>query len=270
MAVVLGVSSGLVADGFGVDGELGGPDHGAVLEVQEQLGSLVIVIRLTTVSTPRLGARRSNHILPRGISARMAACEPRTVWAHPPGRSHRRRVQRAWWMRDGGHLSAAADQREHRAMDTTQPLAGRLLPGLPEPAVRWWRRPLAVGVRHYLEMVIAMAVGMFVLGPVSELLGAAIGAGPVLARTDVAAVVMATNMTIAMTAWMRIRRHRWAPIAEMAAAMYIPFLVLLIPYWAGLVDGSTVHTGGHLLMLPAMVLVMLRRRREYTTHRHAA
>jgi hypothetical protein len=42
---------------------------------------------------------------------------------------------------------------------------------------------------------------------------------------------MATNMTIAMSAWMRYRGHRWAATAEMAAAMYLPFIVLLFPLW---------------------------------------
>lgn len=80
---------------------------------------------------------------------------------------------------------------------------------------------------------------------------------------------MPTNMTITMIIWMRIRRHRWAPIAVMAAAMYVPFLLLLIPYWSGLIDAEVLHTGGHLIMLSAMALVMLRRRHEYTAHRHA-
>ncbi len=143
-------------------------------------------------------------------------------------------------------------------------------PDLQKPASGWWHKPIVVGVRHYLEMVIAMIAGMFLLGPVTEIIGSAVGAGAVLARPGVAALVMATNMTITMTLWMRIRRHRWAPIAEMAAAMYAPFLLLLIPYWAGLVDATVVHTGGHLLMLPAMALVMLRRRHEYTGHHHTA
>jgi hypothetical protein len=150
-------------------------------------------------------------------------------------------------------------------MNTTQ-----INPERPNATRRWWHKPLVIGVRHYLEMVIAMVVGMVLLGPVVELIGSAIGVGDILARPDVAALVMATNMAIAMTLWMRIRRHRWVIIAEMAAAMYAPFLLLLIPYWTGLVGAEVVHTGGHLLMLPAMALAMVLRRREYGTHRHAA
>lgn len=149
-------------------------------------------------------------------------------------------------------------------MNPTQAQAGSQ-----EPVDRWWQKPFVVGVRHYLEMVIAMVAGMLLLGPVVEIIGSALGIGAILARPDVAAVVMATTMTIAMTGWMRIRKHRWVPIAEMAAAMYAPFLLLLVPFWAGLIDAAALHTGGHLLMLPAMALVMLLRRHEYTSHRHA-
>jgi flagellar biosynthetic protein FliP len=49
----------------------------------------------------------------------------------------------------------------------------------------------------------------------------------------------------------------------MSAAMYLPFVVLLVPFWAGLITGGTLLTAGHLLMLPAMALAMLFRRSEY-------
>ncbi|HEV8567746.1 MAG TPA: hypothetical protein VGQ92_11760 [Actinoplanes sp.] len=49
----------------------------------------------------------------------------------------------------------------------------------------------------------------------------------------------------------------------MSAAMYLPFLVLLIPYWLGVISAGTVMTAGHLLMLPAMFAAMLWRRSDY-------
>jgi hypothetical protein len=52
-------------------------------------------------------------------------------------------------------------------------------------------------------------------------------------------------------------------MAEMTATAYVPFLLLLMPWWAGLVTDRTVLIGGHLLMLPAMLLAMLRRAGEY-------
>ncbi|MEU5781768.1 hypothetical protein [Micromonospora lupini] len=115
---------------------------------------------------------------------------------------------------------------------------------------------------HLAEMALAMVAGMVLLGPLWEVSGTALGVAGALARPEVAALVMATNMTVGMTVWMRYRAHHWSGVAEMAAAMYVPFLLLLVPFWAGLLDGDAVLLGGHLLMVPAMVLVALRHRHE--------
>ena len=74
---------------------------------------------------------------------------------------------------------------------------------------------------------------------------------------------MATNMTVAMSAWMKIRGHGWRPIVEMGAAMYVPFLVLFVPLALGLIDTGALMLWGHLLMLPAMAGAMLLRPHEY-------
>src|SRR4051812_13498241 len=113
--------------------------------------------------------------------------------------------------------------------------------------------------RHYLEMVVAMLVGMVALGPLELLVWPAL-----TARPDIGVMVMATNMSIGMGAWMRFRGHTWRGIAEMSASMYVPFAVLLVPFWAGVIDEHALMTWGHLLMLPAMALVMLLRPNEYT------
>jgi flagellar biosynthetic protein FliP len=114
-------------------------------------------------------------------------------------------------------------------------------------------------VRHYLEMVVAMLAGMVALGPLEHVVWPAL-----TARHDVGVLVMATNMAIGMGAWMRFRGHSWRGIAEMSASMYLPFAVLLVPYWAGGIGASTLMSWGHLLMLPAMALVMLLRPAEYS------
>lgn len=125
-------------------------------------------------------------------------------------------------------------------------------------------------VRHFLEMVAAMLVGMVVLGPVSTLVFTLAGRSDLEHQPVVASLVMATTMTIGMTMWMRFRGHGWAGTAEMGAAMYLPFAVFFVPFWLGVVDGGTVLMAGHVLMLPAMLLIMLRRRAEYAgEHRPA-
>lgn len=140
-----------------------------------------------------------------------------------------------------------------------------LSPTQPAVAVR---NPVWRFVWHYIEMVIAMFVGMAALEPLWTL--AFTWAGWSALRSDVTAssLIMATNMTIGMTLWMRFRRHRWIACAEMGAAMYLPFLVFLAPYWLGLVGGDAVLAGGHVLMMPAMLVAMLWRRDEYAGHRH--
>ncbi|MEV0592172.1 hypothetical protein [Nonomuraea cavernae] len=114
---------------------------------------------------------------------------------------------------------------------------------------------------HYVEMVLAMLAGMLLFAPVWD----AVTAGSALfARPDVDVLVMATNMTLGMSIWMRYRGHTWAPIAEMGVAMYAPFLVLLLPYWLGALSEGGLMMAGHVLMFPAMLLVMLLRRAEYS------
>jgi hypothetical protein len=123
-------------------------------------------------------------------------------------------------------------------------------------------------VRHFLEMVVAMVVGMAALGPLWTLALDAVGVPGLLDRPEFDALVMATNMTVAMSAWMRYRGHGWRATAEMAAAMYVPFLVLFPPLWLGVLAPGTMLVAGHVLMLPAMAGAMLLRPHEYL-HGHA-
>jgi flagellar biosynthetic protein FliP len=113
-------------------------------------------------------------------------------------------------------------------------------------------------LRHYLEMVAAMFVGMLVLGPVWTALFPGLSASPAAA-----AMVMATDMALGMAAWMGVRGHGRKAVVEMCAAMYAPFVVLLVPYALGVIDGGALMIGGHVLMFPAMALAMLRHRHEY-------
>jgi hypothetical protein len=125
-------------------------------------------------------------------------------------------------------------------------------------------------IRHYLEMLLAMGVGMVVFGGLES---AALGAfGSSTARVEDSApalvlIAMGINMTVPMVAWMRFRGHGWAPSAEMAASMMVPS-VAVVPFLA--VAGlGTLMAVQHAVMLPAMLAVMLMRRDEYS-HPHAA
>lgn len=122
--------------------------------------------------------------------------------------------------------------------------------------------------RHFLEMVAAMVVGMVLLGPVVSGLLWMVAGLRLADHPVVAALVMATNMSIGMWVWMAYRRHGTARTLEMVAVMYASFAVLFFPYWAGVLSGRGLMMAGHLLMLPAMAGVMLLRRDHYTLEQH--
>ncbi|WP_291418694.1 hypothetical protein [Actinophytocola sp.] len=121
---------------------------------------------------------------------------------------------------------------------------------------------------HYVEMVVAMLVGMAVFAPLWTWAFDAFDAAATLDRDDVMAMSMATNMVIGMSLWMWFRGHTAAPVVEMAVAMYLPFAVLLVPLWLGVISVVFLMVAGHVLMLGTMLLAMLRRREEYSCHHH--
>ena len=122
------------------------------------------------------------------------------------------------------------------------------------------RRPL---VRHYLEMVAAMLAGMFLLGRLESLLFQGWGWAGVLASATGMALVMATNMVVGMAVLMVARRHSRRAILEMSAVMYLPFLVLLPPVWAGWLSTMAMMVAAHVLMFLAMAALMMMRREDY-------
>ena len=123
-------------------------------------------------------------------------------------------------------------------------------------------------VRHYVEMVIAMFAGMFVLGLPVEAGLRAIGSSSSDLQVEAPAVLfigMALTMTVPMVAWMRFRGHGWRPCLEMAAAMLAPTLAAIA--LLGVVDFHVLMVWEHVAMLVAMLAVMLARPAEYA-HAH--
>ena len=112
--------------------------------------------------------------------------------------------------------------------------------------------------RHYVEMVVAMLLGMLVLGlPIDTLLHA----------PELELLNMAVTMTVPMVAWMRYRGHGWQPAWEMSAAMFVPTFVAIGLLWGGVVeDEHTLLMIQHTAMFPLMFVAMLLRHGEYTGH----
>ena len=127
-------------------------------------------------------------------------------------------------------------------------------------------------LRHYFEMVVVMMLGMGVLGAAfgafHEL---AFGSGFASAWRDhvvLAAFAMAFNMTVPMVLWMRYRGHSWERGGEMAAAMNLPLLPLLVLYGFDAVPSRGVLGLQMMLMVPAMLVAMLYRKEEYSAPHH--
>ena len=116
-------------------------------------------------------------------------------------------------------------------------------------------------IGHYVEMVVAMFVGMVVLALPWMLIWPGLDENPV-ADT----LVMAANMTIGMAAGMALRRHGRRMIVEMSAAMVAPFLALLVPYATGVITADSLMMAGHMLMFLTMLAAMLVRREDYLNH----
>ena len=129
--------------------------------------------------------------------------------------------------------------------------------------------------RHYVEMLVAMVLGMVVLGtPATFALSAAGMSMPELHNDTPALMLfgMAVTMTVPMVAWMRYRGHGWPASAEMSASMFVPAFATIALLWGGLVeDIGALMLIEHVAMLPSMFVAMLLRRQEYsgTAHGHA-
>jgi hypothetical protein len=131
-------------------------------------------------------------------------------------------------------------------------------------------RSLGVFARHYAEMVVVMFAGMFALmAPADWLLGV-FGTSSSDHHPTMMLVSMAATMTLPMIAWMRYRGHAWRVNLEMAASMVLPTLGALTLVWAGAASANSVMVPEHAGMLGCMLIAMLLRRDEYSSHRHHA
>jgi hypothetical protein len=128
-------------------------------------------------------------------------------------------------------------------------------------------------IRHYVEMVVAMFLGMVVLGGPAMLALEAAGVTSTELNADAPALHllgMGVTMTVPMVAWMRYRGHGWGPSNEMAASMLIPTAGVIGLLWGGFVtEIGTLLAIQHVVMLPAMLVAMLLRRDEYSGGLHA-
>jgi len=125
-------------------------------------------------------------------------------------------------------------------------------------------------IRHYVEMVVVMFVGMGVLALPARWVVDAVGTSYTEAP-GLMFLSMAVTMTLPMVAWMRFRGHGWQPTTEMSGSMILPTLAVLGLLGARIVeDIGVLMAGEHVAMLLAMLGAMLLRPAEYTHGAHGA
>jgi hypothetical protein len=117
-------------------------------------------------------------------------------------------------------------------------------------------------VWHFLQMNIAMAIGMAAFAVVGMLFdpGHVLRSLPLLF-----AVGMAVAMVLPMAAWMRLgMRHGWWRTGEMSGAMVAPTLALVVICAVGLLPHYAAVVWSMPLMIVAMLADMVYRRYDYS------
>ncbi len=123
--------------------------------------------------------------------------------------------------------------------------------------------------QHFVEMALAMMLGMVVLGALNTLV--LIPAGDLALTGDYPQthlLAMAVFMAAPMVAWMRVRGHGWGHGAEMAGAMVVPVGLCIGACAVGLLSPIAMLSLGHELMWVAMLGVMLFRWGHYAGEGH--
>ena len=133
---------------------------------------------------------------------------------------------------------------------------------------RWHGPRTHAFLRHFGEMMLAMILGMMVLGMAFRGIHIAVfGTGFAEAwrsHTELAVFAMTFNMTLPMMLWMRHRGHSWERCGEMGGAMVAAAVIALVPFWLGFLPGGAPVGLEMLLMVPAMLLAMFYRVDEYS------
>ena len=122
--------------------------------------------------------------------------------------------------------------------------------------------------KHYLEMVLVMFAGMFVLGGTLLAVAAGLGASPDEIQDDAHGLFltgMGFSMVAPMVWWMRRRGHPSAANRAMAIAMILPTVATLVFLATGATtDLHSLLMIEHIVMFPAMLVAMLPYRAEFT------
>jgi putative intracellular protease/amidase len=132
-----------------------------------------------------------------------------------------------------------------------------------EPASRsggWGRFALRL-----LELVVAMSIGMFVLGGALHTVMSAVGvAYPAGSFAAFAILEMGVIMAVPAAAWMRYRGHGWASTLELSGAVLVPTAAVILLVSLGVFDGKAGLLVQHVVLVVLVLVVMVRHRAEFS------
>ena len=123
---------------------------------------------------------------------------------------------------------------------------------------------------HYLEMLVAMMVGMPILFSLRSVIPASSIYTEIYVRgTNLYDLARLVFMTIPMVIWMIVRGHGWRHSAEMAFAMSAPLAAVIAVRLLGVgASQEWLTQAGYLGMFLGMLIAMLYRRDHYTGKAH--
>ncbi len=131
---------------------------------------------------------------------------------------------------------------------------------------------LGAFARHYVEMLVAMGLGMMAFGILFVSPLDPLGLREVLAARPVARELgMLVAMSLPMAAWMLFRGHSMERTIEMVAGMAVPSLIVIALANASVagLNAGNVSLWSHVAMLLGMLGAMLVRREEYARSHEA-
>ncbi len=118
--------------------------------------------------------------------------------------------------------------------------------------------------RHFLQMFVAMGVGMFITGFILVSIVGLKSFAEVTGRYPTQALLaMAVGMTVPMVAWMLFRGMGWRNSFEMAGAMILPVIPFLCLIWFNVTKSA--QCGAYCMAtIVAMLALMRHRQSEYS------
>jgi hypothetical protein len=119
-------------------------------------------------------------------------------------------------------------------------------------------------VRHFVEMLLVMFLGMGLMEGAAHLVFAATGGSLSDQPASFRVALMGVSMTAPMVVWMTYRGHPRARNAEMAASMLVPTVAAAALAGAGALQVGAALGLQHAVMIPAMLGVMLWRYDHYS------